>query len=95
MLALSFFHIGTFAVAAEDFNPLGRGVYLPQFDLLGNLRESGSQVCCNIWSEVIVCKITIKFAEHTACSSECMKYHEDMIDRCSYAHNFRSCEIKA
>ena len=66
LFALSFFHIGTFAVAAEDFNPLGRGVYLPEFDLLGNLRESGSQVCCNIFSEVIVCKITIKSRKYVA-----------------------------
>jgi len=58
LLALSFFHIGTFAVAAEDFNPLGRGVYLPQFDLLGNLRESGSQVLRS--SAVPQCTITAK-----------------------------------
>lgn len=59
LLALSFLHIGTFADAVEGFSPLGRGVYLPQFDVLGNLHESGSQVCCNIRSEVIVCNITI------------------------------------
>ena len=58
LLALSI--IGTFADAEGDFNPLGRGVYLPKFNLLGNLRESGSQVCCNVWSEVVVCKITLK-----------------------------------
>ena len=48
MLMLSFFLIGTFSDAERDFNPLGRGVYLPKFNLLGNLHESGSQVCCNV-----------------------------------------------
>lgn len=46
LLALSIFHIVTPLDATEEFNPLGRGVYLPKFNLLGDMRESGSQVCC-------------------------------------------------
>lgn len=52
-MALSFFHIGTFADGVKDFSPLGRGVYLPEFSLVGDLPKSGSQVCRNVWPGVI------------------------------------------
>lgn len=45
LLALSICHIVIPLAAAQDFNPLGRGVYLPDFNLVGHLPKSGHQVC--------------------------------------------------
>ena len=64
LLALSFFHIGTFADAAEDFSPLGRGLYLPELNLVDDIPRSGSQVCRHVWPRVIILLVKIP----TACS---------------------------
>lgn len=47
LLALYFCHTVTFVGAAEDFNPLGMGIYLPEFNLQGILSNTGIQVCDN------------------------------------------------
>lgn len=50
LLALLISHIAIPFAAAEDFNPLGRGVYLPEFSLVGNSpKDFKPQVCshCN------------------------------------------------
>lgn len=65
LLALSFFQIGTFADAEGEFSPLGRGLYLPKFNLVDDIPRSGSQVCRNIWPRVIMLLVTIL----TACRS--------------------------
>ncbi|KAL9987582.1 hypothetical protein ACROYT_G001917 [Oculina patagonica] len=44
LLALSICHIVIPLAAAQDFNPLGRGVYLPDFNLVGHLPKSGHQI---------------------------------------------------
>ncbi|KAJ7377819.1 hypothetical protein OS493_026386 [Desmophyllum pertusum] len=44
LLALYFCHTVTFVGAAEDFNPLGMGIYLPEFNLQGILSNTGIQI---------------------------------------------------
>ena len=35
--------------AEAEFSPLGRGIDLPNYDLMGKLEETGSQVCWFIY----------------------------------------------